>query len=110
MRRNSAVSLPVVLLAGLMACSCGWGNANSSSGCPAANVVRLSADGTCSFGESTVSCKSLGANLKFLRIALNCEVLIAVDRQSTYELVHAAVQSLSDAGFSKVGFLTKDAS
>jgi biopolymer transport protein ExbD len=71
-------------------------------------TVRISADGICSFLDSSTPCVDLGHYLLSKHLAQNGHVHIVVDRASKYEMVAATLKSLDDAGFKKVGFVNKD--
>jgi biopolymer transport protein ExbD len=71
-------------------------------------TIRISADGVCSFLDSSTPCAEVGRYLLSKHLAQDGHVHIVVDRASQYEMVAATLKSLDSAGFKKVGFVNKD--
>jgi hypothetical protein len=62
---------------------------------------------TCFIADLGVSCSDVGATLQGMKVPVNSDIHIVGDRDVTYELLHATLESLSRSGYSmKVGFMT----
>ena len=67
-------------------------------------VIRLSADGTCVFEDSSMPCDELATRLVAMNLAPNSHVHISVDRDAKYEMVAAMITSLRRTGI-KIGYI-----
>ncbi len=83
-------------------------NAPPSAASEKVLTIRISADGICTFLDSSTPCVEVGRYLLSKHLAQDGHVHIAVDRASKYEMVVATLKSLDDAGFKKVGFVNND--
>jgi biopolymer transport protein ExbD len=83
----------------------GWSGSIAQSG-PSV-VVRISAHQTCLIGDVEVACRSVGAKLLEMHVPVNTDVHVSGDASVKYEIVHATMESLRQAGFkTKVGLIT----
>jgi biopolymer transport protein ExbD len=72
-------------------------------------TIRLSADGVCSFADTSIPCDQLASRLVSMKLAPNGHVHFWVDPAAKYEMVAAILASLQKTGI-KVGFVPKQPS
>ena len=70
-------------------------------------AIRISAHQTCLIGGVEVACRSVGAKLLEMHIPVNADVHVSGDASVKYEIAHATMESLRQAGFkAKVALIT----
>jgi biopolymer transport protein ExbD len=75
---------------------------------PADVTVRVSAEGLCSFAKTIIPSGKLGEQLVSAHLVPNRHVHIDVTSSVSYEILNAALDSLSRAGITNVGFVRHD--
>ena len=69
--------------------------------------IRVSNSKTCYIADVGVPCKEIGAKLRAMKVESTVHIHVVGDLDVSYELVHDAIESLHQAGYSIVaGFLT----
>jgi biopolymer transport protein ExbD len=97
-------TLTAILL--LVLASMALGQSVSSDADAGVLTIRISADGTCYFLDTSTTCDKLGQYLLSKHLAQNGHVHITVDKFSKYETIAATLESLQRAGFTeKLGFI-----
>jgi biopolymer transport protein ExbD len=98
--------------AAILLCFASMAIGQSASVDPSTGVltIRISADGTCYFLNTSTPCAHLGEYLLSRHLAPDGHVHVLVDKSSKYELVAATLESLDQAGFGKVGFVANEPS
>jgi biopolymer transport protein ExbD len=67
-------------------------------------TIRLSADGVCSFEDTSLPCDQLARRLIAMHVAPNTRVQFSIDSGAKYEMVAAMLASLREVGL-KVGYV-----
>jgi biopolymer transport protein ExbD len=70
-------------------------------------TIRISADGSCHVAKVVAPCDQLGARMRSMRIAQGNRLYIEVGPESKYDVLHTILESLSEAGYSDVGFVRR---
>lgn len=75
---------------------------------PIALSVHISRTGECTVTKVTMPCDGVGAYVKRLNAQPGCDIRVKVDRESQYQFVMVALNSLRKAGFERVGFAEQE--
>ena len=78
-------------------------------GCSKPQMLEVDEHGGCHLDAAVVDCSSVGSLLRSMRMRADCELRISGSPYAPYKQLGALIQSLQDAGFTKVAFASKEA-
>ena len=74
---------------------------------PPITTVRLSSQKSCFIADIAVTCRDVGAKLKAMQVPLNADIHLSVNASVRYDMTVPALESLTEAGYRKVGFTSE---